>query len=82
MGVLYLGLPAATERGALATLLAELRRAVTAAEGHATLLRAPAATKAGLDIWGPVPGLELMHRVKERVDPGRLRAPGRVVGGI
>ena len=82
VGVLYLGLPAETERGAIATLLAELRRAVTAAEGHATLLRAPAATKAGLDIWGPVPGLELMHRVKERFDPGRLLAPGRFVGGI
>ena len=34
------------------------------------------------DRWGPVPGLELMRRVKERFDPGALLAPGRFVGGI
>ena len=82
VGVVYLGLAASTERGPLASLLAELRRAVGPGQGHATLLRAPAATKAGLDIWGPVPGLELMKRVKQRFDPGRLLAPGRFVGGI
>ena len=82
VGVLYLGLPARTERGALAALLAQLRPAVMATEGYTTLLRAPAATKAGLDVWGPVPGLELMRRVKDRFDPARTLAPGRFVGGI
>jgi glycolate oxidase FAD binding subunit len=46
------------------------------------LLRAPAALKASLDPWGPVPGLELMRRVKAQFDPARRLAPGRFVGGI
>jgi glycolate oxidase FAD binding subunit len=29
-----------------------------------------------------VPGLDLMRRIKDRLDPGRLLAPGRFVGGI
>jgi glycolate oxidase FAD binding subunit len=81
-GVLYLGLPAATPKEDLKALLAELRRAASGAEGHATVLRAPAPLKLGLDVWGPVPGLELMKRVKQQFDPYRLLAPGRFVGGI
>jgi len=79
-GVLYLGLPAGPAE--LAALLPKLREAAAQAQGYATLLRAPRASKAGLDIWGPVPGIELMRRVKERFDPTRSLAPGRFVGGI
>lgn len=81
-GVLYVGLPETVRKESLAHLLAELRRAASTAEGHATLLRAPAGLKDGLDLWGPVPGLELMRRVKASFDSGRLLAPGRFVGGI
>ncbi len=81
-GVVFLGLPAETAREKLRALLQELRSAVSQAEGYATVLRAPAPSKAGLDVWGPVPGLELMRRVKHSFDPGRLLAPGRFVGGI
>jgi glycolate oxidase FAD binding subunit len=35
-----------------------------------------------VDSWGPVPGLELMRRVKDQFDPDALFAPGRFVGGI
>jgi glycolate oxidase FAD binding subunit len=35
-----------------------------------------------VDMWGPVEGLTLMRRVKDRFDPGGRFAPGRFVGGI
>jgi glycolate oxidase FAD binding subunit len=35
-----------------------------------------------VDSWGPVRGLDLMHRVKDQFDPDALLAPGRFVGGI
>jgi glycolate oxidase FAD binding subunit len=81
-GVLYIGLPTGTEADQLATLMDQLRQVVSGMHGHVTLLRAPAPTKRGVDIWGPVPGLALMRQVKERFDPDRRLAPGRFVGGI
>ncbi len=38
--------------------------------------------KAGVDVWGPVPALDLMRRVKDQFDPDHRLAPGRFVGGI
>ena len=46
------------------------------------MLSVPAELREGLDVWGPVGGLELMRGVKQRLDPGRHLAPGRFVGGI
>ena len=46
------------------------------------MVDAPAETKAAVDVWGPVHGLELMRRVKDQFDPDRRLAPGRFVGGI
>ncbi|WP_418607041.1 hypothetical protein [Georgenia sp. SUBG003] len=46
------------------------------------VLRAPAELRQGLDVWGPVGGLDLMRSIKDRLDPGRNLAPGRFVGGI
>jgi glycolate oxidase FAD binding subunit len=45
-------------------------------------LTAPEPLRKELDLWGPIPGLDLMRRVKERFDPARLLSPGRFVGGI
>ena len=50
--------------------------------GHTTVLRAPAALKSVVDVWGPAPGIDLMRRLKEKFDPARRLAPGRFVGGI
>ena len=82
VGVIHAGLPASAEGPAVAALLSAARRAAAAAGGSATLLRAPAAVKAGLDVWGPVPALGLMSRVKDVFDPGHRLAPGRFVGGL
>ncbi|WP_306205237.1 FAD-binding oxidoreductase [Actinoplanes sp. RD1] len=62
--------------------LDRMRAAATAAGGHAVVLTAPPEVRDRIDVWGPVPGLALMRRVKDRFDPGHRFAPGRFVGGI
>jgi glycolate oxidase FAD binding subunit len=74
-GVLYAGAPAA---GDLPAALKALR----AAAESVVVLTAPAAARDGLDLWGPVPGLDLMRRVKAQFDPAGRFASGRFVGGI
>jgi glycolate oxidase FAD binding subunit len=81
-GVLYAGMPSATDPAAVAAVVADLRLATREAAGHAVVLTAPAAVRNGLDLWGPVPGLALMRSVKSQFDPGRRFAPGRFVGGL
>ncbi len=43
---------------------------------------APPEVKAAVDVWGPVPALDLMRRVKDQFDPEHRLSPGRFVGGI
>jgi glycolate oxidase FAD binding subunit len=84
-GVLWAGVDASTPVESLAGLLAGLRRFCTPLGGSVTVLRAPASLVSpttGLDLWGEVPGLALMRRVKAEFDPRCLLAPGRFVGGI
>jgi glycolate oxidase FAD binding subunit len=81
-GVLYAGMPGATDPAAVAAVVADLRLVAREAGGHAVVLTAPAAVRDGLDLWGPVPGLALMRSVKSQFDPGRRFAPGRFVGGL
>lgn len=82
VGVLYAGLPATADPEAVAGLVDALRAATAAAAGHAVVLTAPAAVRQRVDLWGPVSGLALMRRVKQRFDPDARLAPGRFVGGI
>ncbi len=81
-GVLFMGLPDSVPAVVLAALVADLRAACDNLGGHAVVLRAAAALKSQLDPWGPVPGLDLMRRIKESFDPDRRLAPGRFIGGI
>lgn len=82
IGVLHLGISASRPE-ALAGVIADLRGVPTdPSEGTITVLQAPTQLRDGLDIWGPVAGLELMRSVKAQLDPGRTLAPGRFVGGI
>lgn len=59
-----------------------LRAIAVRAGGHAVVLTAPPPVRRAVDMWGPVAGLALMRRVKDRFDPGHRFAPGRFVGGI
>jgi glycolate oxidase FAD binding subunit len=77
-GVLYAGV----EAGSAATAVERLRATAVRAGGHAVVLTAPPEVREIVDMWGPVPGLALMRRVKDQFDPGHRFAPGRFVGGI
>ncbi len=81
-GVLHAGLAADADPEAVAALVEGLRRAAAPYDGTVTVLTAPAAVRAAVDLWGPVPGLDLMRRLKAELDPRRRLSPGRFVGGI
>lgn len=59
-----------------------LRKVCMRHQGSAVVLDAPADVKQAVDVWGPVPALDLMRRVKDRFDPDHRLSPGRFVGGI
>jgi glycolate oxidase FAD binding subunit len=63
---------------------AAVRRAVAACGGHATLVRAPAALRAAVDVFQPQDEAlaGLTRRVKESFDPKRVLNPGRLWAGV
>jgi glycolate oxidase FAD binding subunit len=91
-GVLEVRLPADVPLAELADFVAALRAdldelSVTAgglpsSRASAVVLDAPAEARGALDMWGPVPSLDLMRAVKDQFDPGHRMAPGRFAGGI
>jgi glycolate oxidase FAD binding subunit len=81
-GVLHVGLAATADPAAVAALVDGLRAAAAPYDGTVTVLTAPAEVRAAVDPWGPVPGLDLMRRLKAELDPCRTLSPGRFVGGI
>jgi glycolate oxidase FAD binding subunit len=81
-GVLYAALPASVAPERAAAVVADLRAAAGSYAGSVVVLTAPAPVRDAVDMWGPVPGLDLMRRVKDQLDPGHRLAPGRFVGGI
>ena len=60
------------------------RSAVAAAGGHATLVRAPAALRAAVDVFEPEPPAlaALTKRVREGFDPRGVLNPGRMWAGV
>ncbi|WP_067830731.1 FAD-binding oxidoreductase [Actinomadura kijaniata] len=70
-----LGLEAGPEQ--VTETVNELRAAHTAVVRYA-----PEPVRDALDVWGPVPALSLMRRVKDQFDPDHRLSPGRFVGGI
>jgi glycolate oxidase FAD binding subunit len=74
-GLLWLALPPAPDAHE-----ATVRGALADAGGHATLLRAPQATRAAVQIFQPQPPAlaALTRRLKESFDPLHLLNPGRM----
>ena len=52
--------------------------------GHATLLRAPAELRAGLEVFQPMDAAKqaLVARLKDGFDPRRVLNPGRMYAGV
>jgi glycolate oxidase FAD binding subunit len=61
-----------------------VRASVAAAGGHATLIRAPAALRAKVDVFEPQPAAlaALTARVREGFDPQGVLNPGRMWAGV
>jgi glycolate oxidase FAD binding subunit len=78
-GLIWLALPPSDDAGAAA-----VRRAVAGCGGHATLVRAPAAVRAAVDVFEPQPGplAALSKRVKDSFDPKGVLNPGRMWAGV
>jgi glycolate oxidase FAD binding subunit len=78
-GLVWVAMPFADEPDAAA-----IRGAVAAVGGHATLIRAPAAVRAAVDVFAPEDPASraLAKRVKESFDPKGMLNPGRMWAGI
>lgn len=78
-GIVWVAMPFADEPDAAA-----IRRAVAEIGGHATLVRAPAAVRATLDVFEPENAATraLNKRVKESFDPKAVLNPGRMWAGV
>jgi glycolate oxidase FAD binding subunit len=81
LGIGWLRLEGANDEVLLAAL-ARLRSDIQALGGACSVLEAPAAVKARVDVWGQAGAPELMRRVKARFDPDGLFNPGRFVAKI
>jgi glycolate oxidase FAD binding subunit len=78
-GLIWLALPPSDDAGATM-----IRRAVAALGGHATLIRAPAAVRAAVDVFEPQPAplAAVSKRVKESFDPKGVLNSGRMWAGV
>ncbi|HEY6859339.1 MAG TPA: glycolate oxidase subunit GlcE [Pseudolabrys sp.] len=78
-GLVWVAMPFADEPDAAA-----IRGAVAAVGGHATLIRAPAAVRAAVDVFAPEDPASraLAKRVKESFDPKGMLNPGRMWAGM
>jgi len=78
-GLIWAALPASNDAGA-----PQVRAAVAAAGGHATLIRAPAAVRAAVDVFSPEPPplAALTARVRQSFDPRGVLNAGRMWAGV
>ena len=78
-GLVWLALAPSDDAGA-----AIVQGAVRAAGGHATLIRAPAAARAAVDVFAPQDAAlaAVTRRVKEGFDPNGILGPGRMYAGV
>lgn len=70
------------EQAVLASVVQQLRQAASARQGHLVVTQASPTLARTVDVWGPIPALEMMRRLKARFDPNYIMNPGRFVGGL
>jgi glycolate oxidase FAD binding subunit len=78
-GLVWLETPPISDAGAV-----EIRRTLAEIGGHATLIRAEASARAGIDIFQPLdrPLMALTASLKRAFDPMGILNPGRMYPGI
>jgi glycolate oxidase FAD binding subunit len=78
-GLIWAAVPPADDAGA-----GSVRAIVAAAGGHATLIRAPAATRAAVDVFAPETGAlsALTKRLHDSFDPRGVLNAGRMWAGV
>jgi glycolate oxidase FAD binding subunit len=78
-GLIWLETELTSDAGAV-----EIRRVLAVFRGHATLIRADQATRAGIDVFQPLPPglMGLTRRLKAAFDPAGILNPGRMYPGI
>jgi glycolate oxidase FAD binding subunit len=78
-GLIWIAMPPSDDAGS-----ASIRRAVAMLGGHATLVRAPAAVRAAVDVFEPQPAAlaAVTKRVKESFDPEGVLNAGRMWAGV
>jgi glycolate oxidase FAD binding subunit len=81
-GVVYAALDSTESVSSVVAAVDALREVCTRHGGSVVVLDAPTDVKQALDVWGPVPAIDLMRRVKDQFDADHRLAPGRFVGGI
>ena len=82
LGVVHAVLPGTMPPDRVAAVLSAVRGVLLPRRGRCVVISAPARIRRSVDLWGEVPDLTLLRRVKERFDPAQRLAPGRFVGGI
>ncbi|QXJ25045.1 FAD-binding oxidoreductase [Actinomadura graeca] len=78
----HVGLPASLAPDEVAAAVDAIRAALAPHKGRAVVRYAPQEVRGALDLWGPLPALTLMRRVKDQFDPDHRLSPGRFAGGI
>ncbi|MGH2514060.1 MAG: FAD-binding oxidoreductase [Ktedonobacterales bacterium] len=67
---------------ALADIIPHLREAAQRRRGTLVVTEASPALASRVDVWGPIPALEVMRRLKRQFDPHDTLNPGRFAGGL
>ncbi|AVT41880.1 FAD-binding oxidoreductase [Plantactinospora sp. BB1] len=82
LGVVHAALPSDSSPERVGAILDGVRAVLRARSGRCVVVAAPPRIREAVDLWGELPDLPLLRRVKERFDPARRLAPGRYPGGI
>lgn len=81
-GVAYAAVGPGSSVESVCSAVDQLRSTCALHGGTVVVVDGPRAVKVAVDVWGPIPALDLMRRVKDQFDPDHRLAPGRFVGGI
>jgi glycolate oxidase FAD binding subunit len=69
-------------QSALARAVSQLRQEAMSHQGSLVVTQASPTLARAVDVWGPIPSLEIMRSLKARFDPNYIMNPGRFVGGL